>query len=96
MIFTKFSFLIGSDSSFLVSPMLGMAKALGSNGRIREAIQTYHCVIELLEHHKGPLCEELVVPLFSLGKLLLKEARVSEAENFFKRYLYPLFSVLGS
>ncbi|CAI9086921.1 OLC1v1020852C2 [Oldenlandia corymbosa var. corymbosa] len=77
----------GVRSSLLVSPMLGMAKALGSNKKVTEAVTTYQRVIELLEYHKGRLCEELVLPLFALGKLFLSEGRVSEAEIAFERIL---------
>lgn len=77
--------LLGRDSTILVSPYLGMAKALGSIGKATKAIEIYQHVITLLESNKGAESKDLVVPLLSLGNLLLKEGRVNDAESHFTR-----------
>lgn len=85
----------GNSSSFLVTPMLGIAKVLGSTGRATESIETYQLVIKILESGRGLVCEELLLPLTSLGNLLLKEGRPSEAENVFKRILDQYIKLYG-
>ncbi|CDP05043.1 unnamed protein product [Coffea canephora] len=85
----------GNSSTFLVTPMLGIAKVLGSTGRATESIETYHLVIKILESGRGVVCEELLLPLTSLGNLLLKEGRSSEAENVFKRILDQYIKLYG-
>jgi tetratricopeptide (TPR) repeat protein len=77
--------LLGKDSTILVTPYLGMAKALGSIGKATKAIEIYQQVITLLESSKGAESKHLVVPLLSLGNLLLKEGRVNDAESHFTR-----------
>lgn len=77
--------LVGKDSTILVMPHLGMAKALGSIGKATKAIEIYQHVITLVESNKGAESKDLVVPLLSLGNLLLKEGRVNDAESRFTR-----------
>lgn len=77
--------LLGNDSTILVTPYLGMAKALGSIGKAKKAIEIYQHVITLLESNRGAESKDLVVPLLSLGNLLLKEGRANDAESRFTR-----------
>ncbi|XP_027338711.1 nephrocystin-3 isoform X2 [Abrus precatorius] len=77
----------GKDSTFLVTPCLGMAKVLGSIGKATTAIDIYQRVITLLESRRGAESKDLVVPLLSLGNLLLKEKRANDAESHFTRVL---------
>uniref|UniRef100_A0A5B6YP78 Putative nephrocystin-3 isoform X1 n=1 Tax=Davidia involucrata TaxID=16924 RepID=A0A5B6YP78_DAVIN len=77
----------GNNSTVLVTPLLGMAKVLGSIGRATKAVELYHRVIAILELSRGTESEDLVVPLFGLGNLLIKEGRVTDAENPFIRIL---------
>ncbi|WJX34260.1 hypothetical protein P8452_22388 [Trifolium repens] len=85
----------GKDSTILVTPYLGMAKALGSIGKATKAIEIYQQVITLLESSKGAESKHLVVPLLSLGNLLLKEGRVNDAESHFTRVLNIYTKVYG-
>lgn len=62
-----------------------MAKVLGSHRKTTKAIEAYHRVVKILESSRGEESEELVVPLFAMGNLLLKEGRVADAENAFNR-----------
>lgn len=74
-----------------------MAKALGFLGRATKAIETYHRAISILESSKGEENEELVVPLYALGNLLLKERRTADAETAFGRlylFLHSFWSCL--
>lgn len=87
--------LYGNTSSFIVTPLLGMAKVLGSTGKTKKAIETYHRVVKILESSRGEECEELVVPLFGMGNLLLKERRVTDAENAFNRILTTYMKLYG-
>ncbi|XP_073125999.1 uncharacterized protein [Henckelia pumila] len=77
----------GSNNSLLCTPLLGMANALGSDGRATEAIKTYQRVITVLESSRGEEGEELAVPLCALGNLLIKEGKASDAEYPFQRVL---------
>ncbi|XP_006350525.2 nephrocystin-3 isoform X2 [Solanum tuberosum] len=87
--------LYGNTSSFIVTPLLGMAKVLGSTGKTKKAIETYHRVVKIIESSRGEECEELVVPLFGMGNLLLKERRVTDAENAFNRILTTYMKLYG-
>lgn len=77
----------GKNSAFLLTSLLGMAKALGSAGRVTKAVETYNRSIIILETSRGAESEDLVVPLFGLGNLLIKEGRAAEAESIFVRVL---------
>ncbi|XP_073032745.1 uncharacterized protein [Primulina eburnea] len=77
----------GLNNSLLCTPLLGMARALGSDGRATEAIKTYERVIMVLESSRGEEGEELAVPLCALGNLLIKEGKASDAEYPFNRVL---------
>jgi len=83
-------FLLGKGSAFLVSPLLGMAKILGSIGKATKAIEVYQRVISILESSRGAESKDLVVPLSGLGNLLIKEGRATDAESLFNRLLYFL------
>ncbi|KAI5405538.1 uncharacterized protein LOC127081855 [Lathyrus oleraceus] len=87
--------IYGKDSTILVMPHLGMAKALGSIGKATKAIEIYQHVITLVESNKGAESKDLVVPLLSLGNLLLKEGRVNDAESRFTRVLNIYTKVYG-
>ncbi|XP_015067350.1 nephrocystin-3 isoform X1 [Solanum pennellii] len=87
--------LYGNTSSFVVTPLLGMAKVLGSTGKTKKAIETYQRVVKILESSRGEESEELVVPLFGMGNLLLKERRVTDAENAFNRILTTYMKLYG-
>lgn len=78
----------GCNSTFLVTPLLGMGKVLSSIGRATKAIEIYQRVITILESNKGAESEELVVPLFTLGNLLIKEGKAADAENHFTRLFF--------
>lgn len=65
-----------------------MGKVLGSTGKAAEAIDAYKRVIMIWELSKGTESKELALPLFSLGNLLLKEGRASEAEDLFNRFSF--------
>ncbi|KAL5736927.1 hypothetical protein ACOSQ2_031715 [Xanthoceras sorbifolium] len=77
--------IYGKNSTFLITPLLGLAKALGSIGRATKAIEIYHLVISILESNRGAESEDLVLPLFGLGKLLIKEGKATDAESAFVR-----------
>ena len=64
-----------------------MAKVLGAIGRSTKAVETYHRAIAILELNKGAESEDLVVALFGLGNILLKEGRTTDAETHFVRLL---------
>lgn len=46
----------------------------------------YHRAITVLETNMGAENEQLVLPLFSLGNLLIKEGKTTDAENAFIRF----------
>uniref|UniRef100_A0A0A0KN69 MalT-like TPR region domain-containing protein n=1 Tax=Cucumis sativus TaxID=3659 RepID=A0A0A0KN69_CUCSA len=73
----------GEDSSFLITPILGMAKVLGTIGRAGKAVECYNRAISLLESSRGFENEDLVIPLISLGNLMLKEGKGKDAETCF-------------
>ncbi|XP_062120075.1 uncharacterized protein LOC133834472 [Humulus lupulus] len=77
----------GTNSVFLVTPFLGMAKALASIGKATKAIEFYHRSITVLESNRGLQSEDLVIPLFGLGNLLLQEGKAKDAETPFLRIL---------
>ena len=81
----------GTNSVFLVTPFLGMAKALGSIGKATKAIEFYHRAITILESSRGAESEDLVIPLFGLGSLLLQEGKAKDAETAFLRLNLFLF-----
>lgn len=68
-----------------MTPILGMAKVLGSLGRATKAVEFYHRSITILESCRSTENEDLIVPLFGLGNLLLKEGKPMEAESPFLR-----------
>lgn len=68
-----------------------MAKVLGSIGRTTEAVEDYHRAITILESSRGAESEDLVVPLFGLADLLIKEGRATDAESPFIRLIYVFF-----
>ena len=72
--------------------MLGLAKALGSIGRVTKAVEVYHRIITILELDRGAESEDLVLPLFGLGNLLIKEGKAKDAESAFVR-LHCFFHV---
>ncbi|KAH6804103.1 Tetratricopeptide repeat superfamily protein [Perilla frutescens var. frutescens] len=84
----------GTTSSFLCTPLMGIAKVLGSGGRASEAIETYHQVIKILESSRGE-GKELIVPLSALGNLLQKEGKTSDAEYTFNRVLNIYIRLFG-
>ncbi|KAG2310452.1 hypothetical protein Bca52824_022009 [Brassica carinata] len=63
------------------------SKSYGSYGKANKAISVYERTVTILERSRGSESEDLVVPLFSLGKLLLKEGKADEAEAPFTRIL---------
>ncbi|PIN27102.1 Kinesin light chain [Handroanthus impetiginosus] len=77
----------GNDSSFLCTPLLGVAKVLVTMRRATEAIETYQRVIKILESSEGEDVKELIVPLCALGNLLIEEGRTLDAESTFSRVL---------
>lgn len=79
------NFVIVGESAFLVTPLLGMANALGSTRRTTKAVEVYNRAIAIVEQDRGVESEELVVPLSGLGNLLVKEGKADLAENTFTR-----------
>ncbi|KAJ0981366.1 hypothetical protein J5N97_009621 [Dioscorea zingiberensis] len=77
----------GSQSPFLITPLLGMAKALNLIGRPSKAITIYQRSIAILEMVRGTDSEELVIPLFSLGNIFICEGKAAEAESCFSSIL---------
>lgn len=86
----KGHFLLGKDSTFLVTPYLGMAKVYSADGKATKAIKMYQHAITLLESSRGAESKDLVVPLLGLGSLLLKEGRAVDAEAHFTRLNFLL------
>lgn len=80
------TFSSGKNSVFLITPILGMAKVLSSIGRTTKAVDLYHRAITLLESSRGTESEDLVIPLFGLASLLLKQGKPIEAETSFLRF----------
>ncbi|URD90726.1 TPR [Musa troglodytarum] len=74
-------------SPFLITPLMGMAKALGFTGRVSEAVTLYHRAIDILENARGTENEDLVIPLSALGNLFISEGKATNAEDCFKRIL---------
>ena len=62
-----------------------MAKVLGAIHRSIKAVEIYHLAIAILELNKGAESEDLVVALFGLGNILLKEGRTTDAETHLDR-----------
>ncbi|CAN1731601.1 nphp3 [Linum perenne] len=79
--------IVGKSSTFLVSPLLGMAKGLASVKSTKKAVEIYHRAIHILESSSGAESEDLIVPLFALGNLLVKEGNATDAETPFLRIL---------
>lgn len=77
--------VIGSQSPFLVMPLLGLAKVLKSSGRVTEAMETYQRSITILEKTRGPMSEDLVLPLSCMGNLYIDEGRAVDAKATFSR-----------
>ncbi|XP_038685660.1 nephrocystin-3 isoform X2 [Tripterygium wilfordii] len=77
----------GKNSTFLVTPLMGIAKVLGSTGRAIKAEEMYHRTITIMESNRGVESEDLVVPLYGLGNLLIKEGKTMDAESPFIRIL---------
>lgn len=86
--------LIGKDSIFLVTPLLGLANHLGSAGRAAEAVEIYQRVITIVESSHGIDSADLVLPLSGLGNLLLSQGKPNEAETTFTRLCYIFYFVL--
>ncbi|GAY57200.1 hypothetical protein CUMW_177590 [Citrus unshiu] len=82
-------------SILLVTSLLGMAKVLGSIGRAKKAVEIYHRVITILELNRGTESADLVLPLFSLGSLFIKEGKAVDAESVFSRILKIYTKVYG-
>lgn len=78
--------MLGKGNTLLVTPLLGLAKSFASDGKATKAIGVYERTVTILERNRGSESEDLVVSLFSLGKLLLKEGKAAEAEIPFTRY----------
>ncbi|KAL8538009.1 hypothetical protein ACS0TY_000096 [Phlomoides rotata] len=90
----SYLFSLGTKSSLLCTPLLGMAMALGAIGRANEAIETYQRVIKIFESARGE-SEELVVPLCALGNLQMKEGKMPDAEYTFSRVLNIYMKLFG-
>lgn len=73
MAFVCLLLITGEVSTVLVS---GMAKVLGSIGRVTKAVEVYHRSLTILETSRGSESEDLVIPL---SRLLIKEGRAADA-----------------
>ncbi|KAK0592901.1 hypothetical protein LWI29_027493 [Acer saccharum] len=87
--------IYGKNSTYLITPLLGLAKALGSIGRVTKAVEVYHRIITILELDRGAESEDLVLPLLGLGNLLIKEGKAKDAESAFIRILEIYTKVYG-
>lgn len=76
---------VGKKSIFLVTPLLGLAKVLGSNGKVVEAAEVYRRVITIIESSFGSDSADLILPLACLGNLLLGQGKPDDAEHPFTR-----------
>ncbi|CAA6671520.1 unnamed protein product [Spirodela intermedia] len=85
----------GSQSPFLVMPLLGLAKVLKLSGRVTEAMETYQRSITILERSRGPMSEDLVLPLFSIGNLFIDEGRAVDAKTTFSRIVSIYTRIFG-
>ncbi|XP_021761464.1 nephrocystin-3-like [Chenopodium quinoa] len=88
--------LHGRHSIFLVTPLLGLAKHLGSVGRAAEAVEIYQRVITIVESSHGADSLDLVLPLSGFGNLLLSQGKPNDAEIPFTRFHYILILNLYS
>ena len=52
-----------------------------------KATDIYNQAINVLETNIGAESEQLVLPLFALGNLLIKEGKTTDAENAFLRFI---------
>ncbi|KAH9621521.1 hypothetical protein KSS87_019334 [Heliosperma pusillum] len=77
----------GEHNIFLVTPLLGLAKVLGSNGRASEAAEIYKRVITIMESRYGADNANIILPLACLGNLLLGQGKADDAEHPFTRIL---------
>ncbi|KAH9606482.1 hypothetical protein KSS87_016426 [Heliosperma pusillum] len=77
----------GEHNIFLVTPLLGLAKVLGSNGRASEAAGIYKRVITIMESRYGADNANIILPLACLGNLLLGQGKADDAEHPFTRIL---------
>lgn len=69
---------------------MGIGKVFGLIGRATKATDIYHRAITVLETNIGAENEQLVLPLFALGNLLIKEGNTTDAESAFIRLIYVL------
>ena len=69
-------------------PLLGLAKVLKLSGRVTEAMETYQRSITILEKSRGPMSEDLVLPLSSIGNLFIDEGRAADAKTIFSRLFF--------
>ncbi|GER34298.1 RNA-binding KH domain-containing protein [Striga asiatica] len=75
----------GTETPYLGTPLLGMAKVLADSGKATEAIEMYQRVIKILKSSRGKEDEALVLPLCELGNLLVQQGKTSDAECTFSR-----------
>jgi len=80
-----FAMSSGEQSVFLVIPLLGLAKVLGSSGKSAKAAEIYQRVVKIMESSYGADSKNLVLPLSGLGNLLLGQGKAVEAEKHFTR-----------
>ncbi|XP_042459209.1 uncharacterized protein LOC122042887 isoform X1 [Zingiber officinale] len=85
----------GINNPFNITPLMGMAKALGLTGRASEAVALYGRAIYILENERGTENEELAVPLSVLGNLLITEGKATDAVSCFKRIVDIYRKVYG-
>ncbi|XP_078429120.1 tetratricopeptide repeat (TPR)-like superfamily protein isoform X2 [Wolffia australiana] len=77
----------GSQSPFVVVPLLGLAKVLKLRGRVTEAMEAYQRSIAVLEKSRGSMSEDLVLPLSCIGNLYIDDGRATDAKATFSRIL---------
>ncbi|KAF3332613.1 Nephrocystin-3 [Carex littledalei] len=77
----------GNHSTFLIEPLLGLAKALEANQRPKEAIPVYKRAVDILEKEKGIKCVDICGPLHSLRNLSLSIGEVEDAHMYSQRVL---------
>eukprot|EP00257_Ricinus_communis_P017943 XP_015576515.1 uncharacterized protein LOC8268186 isoform X3 [Ricinus communis] len=77
------------DGPLLDSVLMHMGSMYSALGKFEKSMIAYQRVISVLEskYGRGAESKELVVPLFGLGNLLMKEGRTTDAEIHFIRIL---------
>ncbi|GAB2221892.1 hypothetical protein Droror1_Dr00013085 [Drosera rotundifolia] len=77
----------GENSTYLVRPLLALARNLTIKQKTSEALKYCHRAVKIVETRRGREALDLALPLSSLGNILLLERKPNEAESYFNRIL---------